>query len=42
MRSRRLAVRSIWIVGFVLLGWAAIGAAPPGPTLFSVPELEKV
>ena len=35
MRIRRLAVRSIWIVGFVLLGWAAIGAAPPSPALFA-------
>jgi photosystem II stability/assembly factor-like uncharacterized protein len=35
MRIRRLAVRSIWVVGFVLLGWAAIGAAPPGPALYA-------
>ncbi len=35
MKTRRLAVRSVWIIGFVLLGWITIGAAPPNPNLFA-------
>jgi photosystem II stability/assembly factor-like uncharacterized protein len=33
MNTRRLAARSVWIIGFVLLGWITIGAAPPTPSL---------
>jgi len=35
MNTCRLAVRSVWIIGLVLLGWVTIGAAPPDPSLFA-------